>query len=247
MRLSLTALQTSLETHVGCRPATPQARFENENERDTALTQIYPTSGHLVEEGLGIAQTVNAHWSPTSTCKSTNFSIRLKVKEYLKVNYQVKPSLENTIQPVFFNCVNCSCKEYEDSLSRLNPRQADLIADLADIQDLVRFKTAKAKRDSVPADIQYACLSQVFEDNRERVQQYLSRLYLGLGLASAPPGNGKSHLASIIVIIMCFNEFIKHVYITAASNGATDNINSGSGVSNGATDNISGSGAFLKL
>ncbi|XEU94804.1 hypothetical protein FSHL1_000088 [Fusarium sambucinum] len=76
----------------------------------------------------------------------------------------------------------------------------------------------------IPTDVRDACLSQVFQDDRERVQQYFGRLYLGLGLVSAPPGTGKSHLASIVVILMCLNESIKHVYVTAASNGATDNI-----------------------
>ncbi|KAL3590896.1 hypothetical protein FPOAC2_13100 [Fusarium poae] len=76
----------------------------------------------------------------------------------------------------------------------------------------------------IPADVRDACLSHVYEEDRERVQQYFGRLYLGLGLVSAPPGTGKSHLASIIVILMCLNESIKHVYVAASSNGATDNI-----------------------
>ncbi|CEI42076.1 unnamed protein product [Fusarium venenatum] len=76
----------------------------------------------------------------------------------------------------------------------------------------------------IPTDVRDACLNHVFEDDRERVQQYFGKLYLGLGLVSGPPGTGKSHLASIVVILMCFNKFINHVYVAAASNGATDNI-----------------------
>ncbi|KAM0490129.1 hypothetical protein ACHAP8_011855 [Fusarium lateritium] len=46
---------------------------------------------------------------------------------------------------------------------------------------------------------------------------------------AAPASNG---------ILMCLNQSIKHVYVTAASNGATDNIN-GSGASNGASSGAS--------
>ncbi|RGP77295.1 hypothetical protein FLONG3_4593 [Fusarium longipes] len=76
----------------------------------------------------------------------------------------------------------------------------------------------------IPAELRDACLNRVFEDDRERVRRYFGKLHLGLGLVSGPPGTGKSHLASIIVLLMCFNESIKHVYVAAASNGATDNI-----------------------
>ncbi|KAF5548331.1 hypothetical protein FPHYL_9946 [Fusarium phyllophilum] len=69
-----------------------------------------------------------------------------------------------------------------------------------------------------------ACLQNVFEDDRERVQKYFSKLHLGLGLVSGPPGTGKSHLASAIVVLMCHNPALRQVYVSAASNGATDNI-----------------------
>ncbi|KAF4969297.1 hypothetical protein FSARC_3452 [Fusarium sarcochroum] len=76
----------------------------------------------------------------------------------------------------------------------------------------------------VPAEMRKACLELVYEDDRERVQKYFGKLHLGLGLVSGPPGTGKSHLASIIVMLMLFNHTIEHVYVSAASNGATDNI-----------------------
>ncbi|RGP69006.1 hypothetical protein FSPOR_4983 [Fusarium sporotrichioides] len=76
----------------------------------------------------------------------------------------------------------------------------------------------------IPTDVRDACLNHVFEDDKARVQQYFGKLYLGLGLVSGPPRTGKSHLASIVVILMCFNKSIKQVYVAAASNGATDNI-----------------------
>lgn len=78
--------------------------------------------------------------------------------------------------------------------------------------------------DGIPADIKEACLDHVFQDDRERVQQYFSKLHLGLGLVSGPPGTGKSHLAANLVIAMCFNSSIQQVYVAAASNGSTDNI-----------------------
>ncbi|KAJ4015449.1 hypothetical protein NW752_006912 [Fusarium irregulare] len=78
--------------------------------------------------------------------------------------------------------------------------------------------------DGIPADIKEACLDHVFQDDRERVQQYFGKLHLGLGLVSGPPGTGKSHLAAILVVAMCFNSSIQHVYVTAASNDSTDNI-----------------------
>ncbi|KAM0187542.1 hypothetical protein ACHAPI_011079 [Fusarium lateritium] len=76
----------------------------------------------------------------------------------------------------------------------------------------------------VPVKLQDACFDQIFEDDKERVRQYFGRLHMGLGLVSGPPGTGKSHLASILVMVMCFNHSIKHVYVSAASNGSTDNI-----------------------
>ncbi|KAF5533609.1 hypothetical protein FNAPI_12626 [Fusarium napiforme] len=76
----------------------------------------------------------------------------------------------------------------------------------------------------VPLDIRDACLQNVFEHDRERVQKYFSKLHLGLGLVSGPPGTGKSHLASAIVVLMCHNPCLRQVYVSAASNGATDNI-----------------------
>ncbi|KAG5821598.1 hypothetical protein H9Q74_000056 [Fusarium xylarioides] len=76
----------------------------------------------------------------------------------------------------------------------------------------------------VPSDIRDACLQNVFEDDRERVHKYFSKLHLGLGLVSGPPGTGKSHLASAIVVLMCLNPSLQQVYVSAASNGATDNI-----------------------
>ncbi|KAL4728823.1 hypothetical protein ACLX1H_003222 [Fusarium chlamydosporum] len=76
----------------------------------------------------------------------------------------------------------------------------------------------------IPIEVRDSCLSHVFEDDKERVQQYFGKLHLSLGIVSGPPGTGKSHLASVIVILMCFNPSIKQVYVTAASNGATDNI-----------------------
>ncbi|RFN50465.1 hypothetical protein FIE12Z_5228 [Fusarium flagelliforme] len=78
--------------------------------------------------------------------------------------------------------------------------------------------------DGIPAEIQVACLDHVFEDDRKRVEQYFGKLHLGLGLVSGPPGTGKSQLAAILVVLMCFNDSIQQVYVAAASNGATDNI-----------------------
>jgi hypothetical protein len=76
----------------------------------------------------------------------------------------------------------------------------------------------------VPVKLQDACFDQIFDDDKERVRQYFSHLHMGLGLVSGPPGTGKSHLASVLVMMMCFNHSIKHVYVSAASNGSTDNI-----------------------
>ncbi|KAF5231409.1 hypothetical protein FAUST_9272 [Fusarium austroamericanum] len=78
--------------------------------------------------------------------------------------------------------------------------------------------------DGIPANIRDACLKHVFQNDKERVRRYFGKLYFGLGLVSGPPGTGKSHIASIVVILMCLNKSIKHVYVAAASNGATDNI-----------------------
>jgi hypothetical protein len=76
----------------------------------------------------------------------------------------------------------------------------------------------------VPLQIRDACLENVFEDDRERVKKYFSKLHLGLGLVTGPPGTGKSHLASALIVLMCLNPSLHHIYVSASSNGATDNI-----------------------
>ncbi|KAF4958531.1 hypothetical protein FGADI_2331 [Fusarium gaditjirri] len=76
----------------------------------------------------------------------------------------------------------------------------------------------------VPAEIRDSCLGFVFEGDRGKVQQYFSKLHFGLGIVSGPPGTGKSTLASAITVLMCLNQTIKHVYVSAASNEASDNI-----------------------
>lgn len=76
----------------------------------------------------------------------------------------------------------------------------------------------------VTDEVRDACIDHVFGDDRERVQQYFSKLHFGIGLVSAAPGMGKSHLASIIITLMCLNPSIQQLYVSAASNGATDNI-----------------------
>ncbi|KAF5702111.1 hypothetical protein FMUND_13606 [Fusarium mundagurra] len=99
----------------------------------------------------------------------------------------------------------------------------------------------------VPPDIRDACLQNVFEDDRERVQKYFSKLHLGLGLVSGPPGTGKSHLASAIVVLMCFNPSLQQVYVSAASNGATDNILERiHDIATKTTTNLIGSGVDVK-
>ncbi|KAG7410760.1 DNA polymerase alpha-associated DNA helicase A [Fusarium oxysporum f. sp. rapae] len=86
--------------------------------------------------------------------------------------------------------------------------------------DLAPFDLFK----DVPVEIRDTCLGFVFEGDRGKVQQYFNKLHFGLGIVSGPPGTGKSTLASAITVLMCLNQTIKHVYVTAASNEATDNI-----------------------
>ncbi|RMJ07944.1 hypothetical protein BHE90_012511 [Fusarium euwallaceae] len=78
--------------------------------------------------------------------------------------------------------------------------------------------------DGVTAEVRDACLTHVFEDDRERAQEYFSKLHFGIGLVSAAPGMGKSHLASILITLLCLNPSIRKLYVSAASNVATDNI-----------------------
>ncbi|KAJ4163106.1 hypothetical protein NW754_014529 [Fusarium falciforme] len=78
--------------------------------------------------------------------------------------------------------------------------------------------------DGVTAEVRDACLDFVFEDDRERAQEYFGKLHFGIGLVSAAPGMGKSHLASILVTLLCLNPSIRKLYVSAASNIATDNI-----------------------
>ncbi|KAM0414551.1 hypothetical protein ACHAPT_013610 [Fusarium lateritium] len=78
--------------------------------------------------------------------------------------------------------------------------------------------------DGVIAEVRDACLEHVFEDDRKRAREYFGKLHFGIGLVSAAPGMGKSHLASIIVTLLCLNPSIRKLYVSAASNGATDNI-----------------------
>lgn len=78
--------------------------------------------------------------------------------------------------------------------------------------------------DGVATEVRDMCIDLVFEDDRERVQQYFGKLHFGIGLISAAPGMGKSHLAAIIVILLCLNPSIQKLYVSAASNVTTDNI-----------------------
>ncbi|PCD30405.1 hypothetical protein AU210_010087 [Fusarium oxysporum f. sp. radicis-cucumerinum] len=86
--------------------------------------------------------------------------------------------------------------------------------------DLTPFDLFK----DMPVEIRDTCLGFVFEGDRGKVQQYFSKLHFGLGIVSGPPGTGKSTLASAITVLMCLNQTIKHVYVSATSNEATDNI-----------------------
>ncbi|KAH7475705.1 hypothetical protein FOMA001_g11571 [Fusarium oxysporum f. sp. matthiolae] len=86
--------------------------------------------------------------------------------------------------------------------------------------DLTPFDLFK----DMPVEIRDTCLGFVFEGDRGKVQQYFSKLHFGLGIVSGPAGTGKSTLASAITVLMCLNQTIKHVYVSAASNEATDNI-----------------------
>ncbi|KAM0256001.1 hypothetical protein ACHAPA_012316 [Fusarium lateritium] len=100
---------------------------------------------------------------------------------------------------------------------------------------------------SVPVEVQQACLELVFEDDRDRVRQYFSKLHFGFGLVSGPPGTGKSNLASVLTILMCFNESIQRVYVSAASNGATTNIlNRMDSIAKDITQKLSDSGHQVK-
>ncbi|KAF5668078.1 hypothetical protein FHETE_5344 [Fusarium heterosporum] len=76
----------------------------------------------------------------------------------------------------------------------------------------------------VPLEVQRSCIERVFADDRRRVRQYFSKLHFGFGFVSGPPGTGKSNLAAILAILMCFNDSIKHVYVSGGSNAATTNI-----------------------
>ncbi|KAI6767580.1 hypothetical protein HG530_005589 [Fusarium avenaceum] len=100
----------------------------------------------------------------------------------------------------------------------------------------------------VPVEVQDACLELVFEDDRDRARQYFSKLHFGFGLVSGPPGSGKSNLASVLTILMCYNESIKRVYVSAASNEATTNIlNRMDSISTDITHNLNGQHKGLML
>lgn len=73
-----------------------------------------------------INQSLKPHFKYSPLCKPINFSIGLKIEDYLKTEYHIHSG--NTLQPVFFHCQGYPCREWKDSLSCLNPRQADVIA-----------------------------------------------------------------------------------------------------------------------
>ena len=73
-----------------------------------------------------VYQNLRPHFKYSPLCNPVNFSLGLRIKEYLKAEYHIPSG--NTLQPVFFDCQQCPCREWLDSLSRLNPRQADVIA-----------------------------------------------------------------------------------------------------------------------
>ncbi|CAG7554332.1 unnamed protein product [Fusarium equiseti] len=87
---------------------------------------------HRMAEGLfdlslnTVYKNLKPHFQYSPLCNPANFSLGLRVEEYLKAEYRI-PSAD-TSQPVFFHCSNCKCVERSDGISRINLRQADLIA-----------------------------------------------------------------------------------------------------------------------
>ncbi|KAM5378671.1 hypothetical protein ACJZ2D_004470 [Fusarium nematophilum] len=77
---------------------------------------------------------------------------------------------------------------------------------------------------AVSPEIREACLALIAHDDRERFRRYFSKLYLGFGLVSSPPGMGKSHLASVIAVLFCLSESFGSIYVSCSSNSAIDNI-----------------------
>jgi len=87
---------------------------------------------HRMAEGLfdislnTVYKNLKPHFQYSPLCNPANFSLGLKVEKYLKAEYRIPPA--DTSQPVFFHCSNCKCVERSDGISRINLRQADLIA-----------------------------------------------------------------------------------------------------------------------
>ncbi|KAM0338190.1 hypothetical protein ACHAPU_011398 [Fusarium lateritium] len=76
----------------------------------------------------------------------------------------------------------------------------------------------------VPVEVQQACIEIFSAEDGERIREYFSKLHFGFGLVSGPPGTGKSTLAAVLAMLMCSNDSIKSLYVTAGSNVATTNI-----------------------
>ncbi|KAF5967313.1 hypothetical protein FCOIX_12024 [Fusarium coicis] len=215
----------------------PTVRFKNENERDTALTQthVQDLNGVKIRNriALGLARPSarQGHdfnpiaYDDYETAKeSRRENLQLRLESGLHGDTQrVSGIFSLSNGPVFPTVMK------NDPLAILKRLVFNEVLTGKGLWGLEKdgLKTNLPHFDllcDVPPNIRDACLQNIFGDDRERVQKYFSKLHLGLGLVSGPPGTGKSHLASAIVVLMCHNPSLRQVYVSAASNGATDNI-----------------------
>ncbi|KAH7144827.1 P-loop containing nucleoside triphosphate hydrolase protein [Fusarium sp. MPI-SDFR-AT-0072] len=210
-------------------------RFKDRNERDTAWTQIHVQDVWDFHHDLEHVNDENRHWRAVHRALKGSFT-------KLQVKFLPNESRQRVVwdaSPVIYG--DSELPKDIDSYDRiplvlLRPETGD---DGHDFSPIAHDKYEQVKEELERDRVKLICESNAYREelrvhaiNRlsdtkvwpTTMQQYFSKLHFGLGIVSGPPGTGKSTLASAITVLMCLNQTIKHVYVSAASNEATDNI-----------------------
>ncbi|KAK7429165.1 hypothetical protein QQZ08_004380 [Neonectria magnoliae] len=136
---NLMGLVVSCANVVATTPATsnvePYVSFNSQTARAVVFDEagaMFRADGLLVFENSSTHDRVyyelKAHIKYAPSYIPVNFPVGMRVEKYLTPKHRLPSSAPGKLLPVFFNCVNCPCRNYPQSASRFNPRQADCMA-----------------------------------------------------------------------------------------------------------------------
>ncbi|CCT65055.1 uncharacterized protein FFUJ_05251 [Fusarium fujikuroi IMI 58289] len=92
------------------------------------------------------------------------------------------------------------------------------------------------------------CLDLLDPDDKDRFQQYFSKMFFSMAVISAPAGSGKSHITAVIASILGLSESHSQCIVSAPSNIACDNIEERiSGMAQGLVEKLSQGDPQLRI